>query len=143
VLRDLGTLRGDLSSFAFGINDRGLVLGQSCNSDFSVCRAFLWQDGVMMDLNTLIPAGSLFQTDGGDINNRGEIVVKPSIQVPGTHRRFWRRRVIRITPRVVRMVDETTRLSRLRPAKAQRSFSRKMFAGGFSNDWTSRDPGLA
>jgi probable HAF family extracellular repeat protein len=75
VMRDLGTLPGDLSSFAYRINDRGVVLGQSCNSDFSVCRAFLWHDGVMMDVNTLIPAGSLFLTDRGDINNRGEIVV--------------------------------------------------------------------
>lgn len=56
------------------MNDKGQVVGQSCNSDFSVCRAFLWQNGVMTDLNTLIPPGSpLFLIYGSAINKRGEI----------------------------------------------------------------------
>lgn len=74
-MADLGTVTGDFSSAAFGINNNGQVVGQSCNSDISVCRAFLWQAGAMTDLNTLIPADSpLSVISGGDINDRGEIV---------------------------------------------------------------------
>ncbi|MGI9075375.1 MAG: hypothetical protein ACR2JB_29555, partial [Bryobacteraceae bacterium] len=41
---------------------------------FSSARAFLYQDGVMTDLNTLIPSSSkLSLIIAGDINNRGEI----------------------------------------------------------------------
>jgi probable HAF family extracellular repeat protein len=41
----------------------------------TVCRAFLWQDGVMTDLNTLVPTDTaLFLIYGGDINSSGEIV---------------------------------------------------------------------
>jgi probable HAF family extracellular repeat protein len=51
-IQDLGTLPGDATSQALGINDRGQVVGTSCNADFSLCRAFLWQDGHLIDLNT-------------------------------------------------------------------------------------------
>jgi hypothetical protein len=38
------------------------------------CRAFLWDHGVMMDLNSLIPPDSpLYLTYGGGINDRGEV----------------------------------------------------------------------
>jgi probable HAF family extracellular repeat protein len=37
-----------------GINDQGHVIVQSCDINFN-CRAALWQDGVMTDLNTLTP----------------------------------------------------------------------------------------
>jgi probable HAF family extracellular repeat protein len=72
-MQDLGTLPGDLSSVALGINEEGQVVGQSCDQTGN-CRAFLWQDGVMTDLNTLVCHGSsLYLTIGGDINDRGEI----------------------------------------------------------------------
>jgi probable HAF family extracellular repeat protein len=75
VMTDLGTLPGDVFSMANAINDGDQVVGQSCNSDFSVCRAFLWQTGVMTDLNTLTPLGSsLYLVSAADINVRGEIV---------------------------------------------------------------------
>jgi uncharacterized membrane protein len=39
------------------------------------CRAFLWQGGVMTDLNSLIPAGSdVFLIQAHDLNDRGQIV---------------------------------------------------------------------
>jgi probable HAF family extracellular repeat protein len=73
-MRDLGTLLGDVSSAGLGINDRGEVVGQSLDADGNA-RAFLWQNGVITDLNTLIPAGSpLFLLFASVINARGEIV---------------------------------------------------------------------
>ena len=57
VLADLGVLPGDVYSVAFGLNDRGQVVGQSFGPNFSAIRAFLWQNGVMVDLNTLLKPG--------------------------------------------------------------------------------------
>jgi probable HAF family extracellular repeat protein len=70
---DLGTLPGDVMSFANDINAQDQVVGVSCDANFN-CRAFLWENGVMMDLNRLIPAGSrLYLTGAGGINDFGEI----------------------------------------------------------------------
>lgn len=69
-MQDLGTLPGDSLSEATGINDHGQIVGVS----FPSSHAFLWQDGVMTDLNTLIPSGSpLSLISTGGINDRGEI----------------------------------------------------------------------
>ena len=73
-MTDLGTLSGDFSSAAWSIDNKGRVVGTSCDASGN-CRAFLWQHGVMTDLNSLIPVGSpwfLVEADG--INSRGEIV---------------------------------------------------------------------
>jgi probable HAF family extracellular repeat protein len=73
-IRDLGTLPGDFSSLLFGINNKGQAAGFSCDINGN-CRAVLWQNGEMTDLNTLIPAGSpLYLLGGIDINSRGQIV---------------------------------------------------------------------
>lgn len=65
---DLGALGGDFS-YAYGINDAGTVVGTSYNA------AFVWQDGVMSDLNALIPAGTQWRLDAARaINSRGQIV---------------------------------------------------------------------
>ena len=53
MMTDLGTLPGDYSSFGSGINDKGQVVGSSCDQR-GTCRAFLWQNGTMTDLNLLI-----------------------------------------------------------------------------------------
>src|SRR5205823_15017167 len=68
------TLPGDVSSSGDGINSKGQVVGGSFDIDGNG-RAFLWQNGVMTDLNTLIPADSpLFLIEAtGTINSRGEI----------------------------------------------------------------------
>jgi probable HAF family extracellular repeat protein len=73
-MHDLGTLSGDAISEALGINEAGQVVGVSYGAGFSHPRGFLWQDGVMMDLNSLIPTDSnLTLQVAGDINDRGEI----------------------------------------------------------------------
>ncbi len=67
---DLGVLTGDAVSEALGVNDRGQVVGVSYPSG----HAFIWQDGRMTDLNTLLVTGTtLVLTDAQDINDRGEI----------------------------------------------------------------------
>jgi probable HAF family extracellular repeat protein len=72
-MQDLGTLSGDVSSVGFGINSKGQVVGNSCDASGN-CRAFLWENGVMTDLNTLVcPGTSLYLTTGNDINAKGEI----------------------------------------------------------------------
>jgi probable HAF family extracellular repeat protein len=70
--KDLGTLPGDLNSLAYGVNDQGQVVGQSMDANGNT-RAFIWQDGVMTDLNTLIPHGSTTLAYAGDINDKGEV----------------------------------------------------------------------
>jgi probable HAF family extracellular repeat protein len=56
-MRDLGTFGGLPASLAFGINNEEQVVGMSCDTNGD-CGAFLWQDGVMTDLNRLLPKGS-------------------------------------------------------------------------------------
>jgi probable HAF family extracellular repeat protein len=74
AMTDLGTLPGDFLSVAWGINDEGQVVGESCDVNGN-CRAFLWQDKVMTDLNTLVdPGSSLYLIVAQTINSRGEIV---------------------------------------------------------------------
>jgi len=71
---DLGTLPGDFGSDADGINDLGQVVGGSWDADGND-RAYLWQNGVMTDLNTLIPPDSpLYLIEAtGTINDQGQI----------------------------------------------------------------------
>jgi len=73
-MQDLGTVEGDSSSYAFSVNDKDQVVGISAdlNGNF---HAFVWQDGVMTDLNKVIPRDSqLDLIEAFDINARGEIV---------------------------------------------------------------------
>jgi probable HAF family extracellular repeat protein len=50
------------------------VVGSTFDSNLNWAHAFIWQDGVMTDLNTLIPADSnLFATMANKINERGQI----------------------------------------------------------------------
>ncbi len=86
-IKDLGTVGADVSSTAApkkAINNKRQVVGASCSTADPIsglfsgkCRAFLWQDNVMKDLNALIPADSnpdqLYLFLGFGINDAGEI----------------------------------------------------------------------
>jgi len=72
-IRSLHTLPGDVISEATGINDFGQIVGTSFDASFN-SRVFLWQDGRMYDLNSLLqPNSPLYLLASGDINDRGEI----------------------------------------------------------------------
>ena len=74
TLTNLGILPGDFAAFATGINNRGQVVGNNFDSSFNWSHGFIWQNGVMTDLNTLIPADSnLFVISASNINERGQI----------------------------------------------------------------------
>ena len=74
VMTDLGSLGGG-SSYAYGINDSGTVVGYSWVAGISDPHAFIYMNGAMLDLNTLIPSGSGWELlEAYGINNSGEIV---------------------------------------------------------------------
>jgi probable HAF family extracellular repeat protein len=59
-------------SQANAINERGQVVGSSCNFD-GACLGFLWQDGVIKYLKDLVPGFNGEIINGQDINDEGEI----------------------------------------------------------------------
>jgi probable HAF family extracellular repeat protein len=71
-IQRLGKLPGDIRAEALGVNEKNQVVGLSRGGPH-LFRAFIWQNGVMSDLNTMTLAGSLFLLYANDINNRGEI----------------------------------------------------------------------
>ncbi|HEY6388234.1 MAG TPA: hypothetical protein VIX91_21345, partial [Candidatus Acidoferrum sp.] len=74
AVTNLGALPGDFAAFATGINNRGQVVGNNFDSKFNWSHGFIWQDGVMTDLNTLTPADSnLFIISASNINECGQI----------------------------------------------------------------------
>lgn len=74
-MQDLGTVGSDFFSVGLGINDAGQIVGISANQDFSVIRAFVRQNGTLVDLNNLVAGNnSLFLMTACSINSRGEII---------------------------------------------------------------------
>jgi probable HAF family extracellular repeat protein len=74
TLTTLGLLPGDVGGIASGINSKGEVVGSNWDSTFSWSHAFIWEDNVMTDLNTLLPASSnLLAVMANKINERGQI----------------------------------------------------------------------
>lgn len=69
-ITDLKTLPGDATSQALGVNSRGQVVGISSGS---VNRAFLWQHGVLMNLNDLKGDFADSLVSAQDINEAGQI----------------------------------------------------------------------
>jgi probable HAF family extracellular repeat protein len=73
AVKNLGILPGDGAAFATGINNRGQVVGSTFNS-IGWAHGFIWQDGVLTDLNTLNPEESnLYIVAASNINERGQI----------------------------------------------------------------------
>jgi probable HAF family extracellular repeat protein len=78
TMTDLGTIGSDNSSNAFGINNRGQVIGQSWFWDghqVTASHAFLYdRGGPMLDLNTLVSNPTeLYLTEANYISDRGWI----------------------------------------------------------------------
>jgi probable HAF family extracellular repeat protein len=83
-MQNLGTLSGDTNSEALGINDRGQIVGISFNAQTGASRAFLWENGTMVDLNTLIGgSASLYLLYANDIDDQGEIAGGACVLVSG------------------------------------------------------------
>jgi probable HAF family extracellular repeat protein len=80
IATDLGTIPPDVFSVAIGINDKGQIVGDSCDEFFD-CRAFLWQNGTMTELNSLIrDPNAPFLENANSINSRGQIAGKTTVQ---------------------------------------------------------------
>ena len=63
-------------------------MGVSCDANFVDCRAFIWENGVMTDLNGLKPASYTARLEQAkDINEAGEITGR-SIDSAGVRRAF-------------------------------------------------------
>jgi probable HAF family extracellular repeat protein len=74
-MQDLGTLPGPyVDSIAVRINSTGQTVGFACDVTGINCRALLWNNGVLTDLNTLTGGSSLLLQFAFGINSSGEIV---------------------------------------------------------------------
>jgi hypothetical protein len=76
-MRDLGTVPGDNISAGLSMNKLGDIVGASIagpNPLTGVPKAVVWHNGVITDLNTVVPAGtSLFLPTAFIVNDRGEV----------------------------------------------------------------------
>lgn len=76
TIKNLGTFDGNATK-ATDISARGTVVGYSFTIDFkeNPQHAFVWKNGIMRDLNKLLPANSGWELNSAQaINNRGQIV---------------------------------------------------------------------
>ena len=74
VVTDLGTVGADGCSEAHALNSGGQIVGKSESCDFSTARAFLWENGSMIDLNTVVPPGTLlYLGEANFIDDQGVI----------------------------------------------------------------------
>ena len=86
VLKDLGVLEKFGTSWGYGINDAGVVVGQATFGNFY--RAVISTGGKIKDLNRMIPKGSgWILYEGRGINNGGQIVCS-GIRSDGTQHAF-------------------------------------------------------
>ncbi len=88
TMTDLGTF-GGVNSSAFGINNRGQVVG-SVENNSGEERAFLWQDGMITDLGTLGGSTSVAVR----INDSSQIVGGAETSSGNQHAFLWENGVI-------------------------------------------------
>ena len=75
---DLGTLGGTLSA-AYGIDSAGDIVGYSYTTNNVSQHAFLYTNGVMLDLNNLLPVGSNWEISAAyGITSQGDIIADAS-----------------------------------------------------------------
>jgi probable HAF family extracellular repeat protein len=67
-------LTGDAISEALGVNAENQIVGVSFAAGFNNPRAFIYENGSMIDLNSLAPNSPVYLQVGGDINDEGVIV---------------------------------------------------------------------
>ena len=73
VMKDIGTAGGEYSA-CFALNDRDEVVGMTVRPDGQYV-AFIWKNGVLSDLNTLLPPGTgWLLVQAWDIDANGVIV---------------------------------------------------------------------
>jgi probable HAF family extracellular repeat protein len=83
-MKDLGTLPGDSSSTANQINAMGQIIGMSFTYPITK-HYFLYSDGVMQDISSLLPVGSGWTISSiSGINNLGQIVGQGYDSADGT-----------------------------------------------------------
>ncbi|MGE0480612.1 MAG: HAF repeat-containing protein [Phycisphaerae bacterium] len=84
---DLGTL-GGTSAVAFGINNRGEVVGGSTLPGNAAIRGFVWRDGLYRDVGTLGGANSIAYA----INQRGLVLGLAETSAGGVRTFLWQER---------------------------------------------------
>jgi probable HAF family extracellular repeat protein len=77
-LCDLGTLDAGGTAEAWGVNERGQVVGTAC-TPAGFCRAFLWENGTMKDLDLMKHEYPHRLLNAMDINNLGQITGRARI----------------------------------------------------------------
>lgn len=83
--QDLGTLSGDSVSEGLGINDSDQVVGVSYPSG----HGFIWQNGTMTDMNSLLPPNAQYTiVDAQEINNAGDITGQAEDNSSGNYYAF-------------------------------------------------------
>jgi probable HAF family extracellular repeat protein len=82
-LTDLGTVSGDsgdLCTKAFGINSQGKIVGTSSNCQGLVQHLLLWENGHIVNLNSLLlPGPAIHLEHAYDINDRDEIAASGTL----------------------------------------------------------------
>ena len=74
-MTDLGVPSGFTNSVANAINDDGDIVGYCYNAGSSKTHAFLYRNGQMIDLNSMVPSGSgWLLNQAAAINIQGQIV---------------------------------------------------------------------
>ena len=83
-IKPLGSLPGHPHTEAYGINESRQVVGLACDPDFADCRAFIWENGVMRDLNDFKPASYTARLERAkDINDAGQITGRATDDATG------------------------------------------------------------